>query len=147
MNLLGIVLLIALVLIGLGSSIGRIHDTASGIIVLGALCGGLMASFGPRRTRILRILFGKEAGREDLHYGLAVCARARSYCLAGGVLGTLIGTMVMWKNMDDPTWLGAGMAIALLTQLYPILLAYAILLPFSLSLRQRLDELEEKTGK
>ena len=144
MILLGIVLLITLVFIGLVPDVFVLIDPASGIIMLGALIGGLMASFGPRRTRIFRILFGKETGREDLLYGLAVCARGRSYCLAGGVLGTLTGTMIMWKNMDDPSWAGAGMAIALLTQLYPILLAYAILLPFALSLRQRLDELAEE---
>ena len=88
-------MLITLVLIGLGSIIKWIIDVPSILIVLVPLTGALMASFGPRCTRILRILFGKKAGREDLLYGLAVCARARSYCLAGGVLGTLIGTMIM----------------------------------------------------
>ena len=142
MKLLGIILSAMLVIIGLRADTSRLIDVPSILIVLALMAGGLMTSFGPRRTRIFRILFGKGIGREDLLYGLAVCARARSYALAGGVLGTLIGTMIMWNHIDDPTALGPGIAIALLTQLYPILLAYAILLPFSLSLRQSLEELE-----
>ena len=45
------------------------------------------------------------------------------YAPAFGMIGTLIGLVVMLKNMDDPSALGPAMAVALLTQLYGVVLA------------------------
>jgi chemotaxis protein MotA len=45
------------------------------------------------------------------------------YGPAFGMIGTLIGLVVMLRNMDDPSAIGAGMAVALLTTLYGTLMA------------------------
>jgi chemotaxis protein MotA len=42
---------------------------------------------------------------------------------AFGMIGTLIGLVIMLKNMDDPAAIGPGMAIALLTTMYGAILA------------------------
>lgn len=42
---------------------------------------------------------------------------------AFGMIGTLIGLVIMLKNMDDPAAIGPGMAIALLTTLYGAIIA------------------------
>jgi len=142
--LLGFLLLVVLVVIGVGSGqVAYLIDPASGIIVGAMMITACMASFGPRRKRILGILFGKTTDRQELLYGMAVCGRARTYCIAGGVLGTMIGCMIILRNMDDPAAIGPGMAIMLLTQLYAIMLGYGILLPLSLSLKRRLDDLRD----
>lgn len=144
-TLFGFLLLVVLVVIGVGlDPVAYLIDPASALIVGGMMITACMASFGPRRKRILRILFGKTTDRGDLLYGMAVCGRARTYCIGGGVLGTLLGCMIMLRNMDDPAAIGPGMALTLLTQIYALMLGYGILLPLSLSLRRRLDDLGDE---
>lgn len=53
------------------------------------------------------------------------------YAPAFGMLGTLIGLIQMMQNMSDPSQIGAGMAIALVTTFYGALLANMVFLPMS----------------
>jgi len=62
------------------------------------------------------------------------------YAPAFGMIGTLIGLVVMLKNMDDPSAIGPGMAVALLTTLYGALLSNLIALPIADKLRLRSQE-------
>lgn len=50
---------------------------------------------------------------------------------AFGMIGTLLGLVIMLGNMDDPSSIGPGMAVALLTTLYGAVLAYVVFLPIS----------------
>ena len=142
MAVIGLVLLVGLVGLGLGSSLSRFWDEASMAIVVGFLVGSLIASFGKDGIRALRAVLSRTASREDLTLGLAFNARTRSYVVAGGTLGTLGGFMYIWRNLDDPVAIGAVMALGMLTQIYPVLLVYAILLPVTSSLERRLAELD-----
>ena len=54
---------------------------------------------------------------------------------AFGMIGTLIGLVIMLKNMDDPAAIGPGMAIALLTTMYGAILANIIFGPISAKLK------------
>ena len=62
------------------------------------------------------------------------------YAPAFGMIGTLIGLVVMLKNMDDPSAIGPGMAVALLTTLYGALLANLVVLPIADKLGRRSQE-------
>jgi len=62
------------------------------------------------------------------------------YAPAFGMIGTLIGLVVMLKNMDDPSAIGPGMAIALLTTMYGAILANVIALPLADKLGTKHDE-------
>jgi chemotaxis protein MotA len=53
------------------------------------------------------------------------------------MLGTLIGLVVMLRGMSDPARIGPGMAIALLTTLYGLVLAHGVFLPLSQKLANR----------
>ena len=57
---------------------------------------------------------------------------------AFGMFGTLVGLIQMLSAMSDPTAIGRGMAVALLTTLYGILIAQLIALPIA-------DKLEAKS--
>lgn len=57
---------------------------------------------------------------------------------AFGMFGTLVGLIQMLSNMQDPTTIGSGMAVALLTTLYGVLIAHLVALPIS-------DKLQAKT--
>lgn len=52
-----------------------------------------------------------------------------TYLPAFGMVGTLIGLVIMLRNLENPTAIGAPMATALLTTLYGVLLANAVMLP------------------
>lgn len=57
---------------------------------------------------------------------------------AFGMIGTLVGLIIMLDNMGaDPTQLGTGLAVALNTTLYGIVLARMIFLPAASKVQQR----------
>ncbi|MDP6390042.1 MAG: MotA/TolQ/ExbB proton channel family protein [Alphaproteobacteria bacterium] len=59
---------------------------------------------------------------------------------AFGMIGTLIGLIIMLDSMgSDPSALGAGLAVALCTTLYGVLLAQLVLMPAAAKLEQRLQ--------
>ncbi|MFI4917244.1 MAG: motility protein A [Phycisphaerales bacterium JB060] len=55
--------------------------------------------------------------------GKAVLDALAKYAPAFGMIGTLLGLIFMLKNMDDPSKIGPGMAVALITTLYGALIA------------------------
>ena len=58
-------------------------------------------------------------------------ANAGSYAPAFGMVGTLIGLIQMLQNLTDPSQIGKGMAVALITTFYGSILANLFFLPFS----------------
>jgi len=57
---------------------------------------------------------------------------------AYGMIGTLVGLIIMLGKMgQDPTALGPGMAVALITTLYGVLLPRMLLMPAASKLQQR----------
>ncbi|MCC6908942.1 MAG: motility protein A [Phycisphaerales bacterium] len=62
------------------------------------------------------------------------------YAPAFGMIGTLLGLVAMLQNMDDPSKIGPGMAVALLTTLYGALISNLVCLPMSDKLALRAGE-------
>lgn len=59
---------------------------------------------------------------------------------AFGMMGTLVGLVTMLQGLDsDPSQIGPGMAVALLTTLYGVLFARLIFLPAAEKLQQKED--------
>lgn len=57
---------------------------------------------------------------------------------AFGMIGTLVGLIIMLSKLqDDPSQLGAGLAIALVTTLYGVLFARLVFLPAATKIQQR----------
>jgi hypothetical protein len=57
-----------------------------------------------------------------------------------GMIGTLIGLVIMLGRLDDPARIGPGMAVALLTTLYGLVLANVFFLPLARKLAHRSSE-------
>jgi chemotaxis protein MotA len=68
---------------------------------------------------------------------------------AYGMIGTLMGLIMMLSDMSDPSSIGAGMAVALITTLYGAIVANTMFCPFAEKLgflnKQELIELEITT--
>jgi chemotaxis protein MotA len=60
---------------------------------------------------------------------------AGTYAPAFGMVGTLIGLIQMLQNLTDPSQIGKGMAVALITTFYGALLANLIFLPFAAKMK------------
>jgi chemotaxis protein MotA len=54
-----------------------------------------------------------------------------TYSPAFGMIGTLIGLVQMLRNLNDPSKIGPGMAVALLTTFYGAFLAYLLFNPIA----------------
>lgn len=73
---------------------------------------------------------------EDRHNANAgVFDTMGSLAPAFGMLGTLIGLIQMLRNLEDPSTIGSGMAVALVTTFYGSLLANVLFIPIASKLR------------
>jgi len=78
---------------------------------------------------------------EDRHkIGAGIFEAMGASAPAFGMLGTLIGLVLMLRNLNDPSALGPGMALALITTFYGSLLANLIFLPIAGKLKLRSSE-------
>lgn len=99
-----------------------------------------MAVDGTDPDLIDKILMSDLEAVEARHAeGKALFDNIGKFAPAFGMIGTLIGLVIMLQNMNDPSKIGPGMAVALLTTLYGAVLANLFALPMAekLGLRSR----------
>ena len=100
-----------------------------------------MAVDGTDPELIEQIMLSELEAIEERHSdGKAIFDNVGKYAPAFGMIGTLIGLVKMLQSMEDPSKIGAGMAIALLTTLYGALMANLVALPLSEKLTRRSAE-------
>ncbi len=68
--------------------------------------------------------------------------KAAEVAPAMGLIGTLIGLVQMLGNLEDPSAIGPGMAVALLTTFYGAVLANMVLSPLAAKLERNITEEE-----
>jgi len=97
-----------------------------------------MAIDGTDPELIEQILTSELDSISDRHNrGKSIFDTMGKYAPAFGMIGTLIGLVIMLQNMDDPSKIGPGMAVALLTTLYGALVANLVCLPLADKLARR----------
>lgn len=78
---------------------------------------------------------------EDRHKaGQGIFDSMAALAPAFGMIGTLIGLIQMLKNLDDPSAIGPGMAVALLTTFYGAMMANFVFIPISGKLKVKSAE-------
>jgi chemotaxis protein MotA len=113
---------------------GRIEDP---FIVSGIQ----MAVDGTDPNMIEAILMSDVEAVEDRHAeGKALFDNIGKYAPAFGMIGTLVGLVIMLKNMNDPKSIGPALAVAILTTLYGAVVANLIALPMAEKLGRRSRE-------
>jgi len=106
----------------------RLDDIENPFIVLGVQ----MAVDGTRpevMEDILRTEIDAVATRHRDGKGLLDCMGR--FAPAFGMIGTLMGLVIMLGDMSDPSKIGQGMAVALLTTLYGAIASNVVFLPFA----------------
>jgi chemotaxis protein MotA len=63
--------------------------------------------------------------------GKSIMDQLARFAPAYGMIGTLMGLIMMLSDMSDPTGIGAGMAVALITTLYGAIIANVFFSPFA----------------
>jgi len=97
--------------------------------------GVYLAIDGVEMETIEDILQSEMISLEERHQkGRKMLEKAGDYAPAWGMLGTLIGLVLMLKDLNDPASLGPNMAIALLTTFYGVLLANLVFHPMAAKL-------------
>ncbi len=97
-----------------------------------------LAIDGTAPELIKDILTTEIAFMEDRHAtGQSILTSMGTFAPAFGMIGTLIGLVQMLVKLDDPSQIGAGMAVALLTTLYGAILANVFFLPAAGKLKVR----------
>lgn len=87
---------------------------------------------------ILTIELEQMAGRHN--NGKSIVDAAAAAAPAFGMIGTLVGLVLMLQNLDDPSALGPGMAVALITTFYGAVVANLVFLPLAGKLGARNKE-------
>jgi chemotaxis protein MotA len=93
---------------------------------------------GSDRAVINNLLTKDFQQTQDRHaWGIKIFTATGDVAPAMGMIGTLIGLVNMLATMEDPSTIGASMAVALLTTLYGAIIANIIALPIADKLRLR----------
>ena len=142
MGILGFVIMFVLAIVGLSASgsLGHVLDIPSVLIVIGVSLGMLLMAFGSSLGAAIMTIFRKNAEREALVFGIVVFKRGRSFAIASGVVGTMIGMVSILANLDYIAALGPGLATALITSIYSLALAYGVFQLVVISLERRLEK-------
>ena len=106
----------------------RVEDIEDKFIKLGVQ----MAVDGTRPEMIEDILRTEMTAVATRHKnGKAVMDQVGRFAPAYGMIGTLMGLIIMLGNMSDPSSIGSGMAVALITTLYGAIVSNVVFLPFA----------------
>jgi len=122
---------------------GRLDEVDNDFIKLGIQ----MAVDGSRPEVIEDIMRTEMESIATRHReGRSVMDQVGRFAPAYGMIGTLMGLIMMLSDMSDPSGIGAGMAVALITTLYGAIVSNVVFLPFAEKLgfisKQELLELE-----
>ena len=134
MSVVGLIIIVLALGIGLGSNLAIVIDIPSALISLGGAIALLLFS-GANTGAMFKGVFASDATADELRAGARGWEFFGIYALVAGAIGTLIGLVIMLKNMDDPAAIGPGMALGLLTHCYGFVLAFLISMP----LRKKLE--------
>lgn len=103
--------------------------------------GILLVVDGSEPKMIERIMNLELENMVDRHReGEGVLKAFGKYAPAFGMIGTLIGLILMLKNLEDVASLGPSMGVALITTFYGALLANGVFLPLAGKLRFKSDQ-------
>ncbi len=100
---------------------------------------GLQLAIDGNPPEVIEAVLSTEIEKmEARHQGAAgILSAMGNYAPAFGMIGTLVGLVQMLKNLQDPSSIGASMAVALITTFYGAVLANLFFLPLAAKLRYR----------
>jgi len=123
-GLLGVLFVIVGAIVLGGSALAFIH-MPSIVFMFGVTFFILLATFGTDFLRFIpqsMLTFVSLDAKPNPRFA-EIALFASRYIIGAGLIGLLIGLIQMLQNLSDPASLGMGMAVALLTVFYAIVLS------------------------
>ena len=142
-KIIGFIGVITAIMVGIGSNIEGFIDPPSLIIVFGLTIGAILYS-GRSVSQAVRAVFKGDLSADEYRIAADTWRKTEDYLVGSGIMGTLIGVIIMLKNLDDPAAIGPGMAIGILTVLYGVYLKYFICKPIGTSLSDKARLVEQQ---
>ena len=136
MRIVGVLIVVFGLMVGIGSNLSSFLDPPSLIIVVTFVLGVLFMS-GTRIGSMVALVFTSSGAPEELDSAARGWALARHASVAGGVIGTLLGAVIMLKYINDMAAIGPGAAIGMLTMIYGLVFGYGFCLPCQKHLEAR----------
>ena len=145
MAVFGLILVLVLLAWGTGAqNLKYLWDTPS-VIMVGVTTLGLVLFAGGRIPVMFKAVFARSASPEELRAGIEGWKKARIYSLAAAIFGGLIGLIIMLNNLNDPSQLGPGMAVALISFVYAMMVGFVFCLPLQVRLEAKLGASTDTT--
>ncbi len=120
----GFVAFWGLCLVADGGNSNTFIDFLSAAVVIVTPATALLAIYGWAGCIDAVCWIGRRPSDDDsVDEAVTFFQLAAGFAMAAGFLGTLIGLVIMLANLNDPSQVGPGMAVALLTQLYGVFIA------------------------
>ena len=100
---------------------------------------GLQLMVDGTETNMLRDILTTELSSLQFRHatGQAIFQAMGVYAPAFGMAGTLVGLIQMLQQLNDPTKIGAGMAVAMVTTFYGVIFANLVFLPIAGKLKTK----------
>jgi len=107
---------------------GRLGDIDNPFVVL-----GIQMAVDGTRPEVMEDIMRTELDAVATRHrdGKALHDCMGRFAPAFGMIGTLMGLVIMLGDMSDPSKIGAGMAVALLTTMYGAIISNVVFLPFA----------------
>jgi chemotaxis protein MotA len=107
---------------------GRIEEIENSFIVI-----GIQMAVDGTRPEVMEDILRTELDAVATRHrdGKSLLDTMGRFAPAFGMIGTLMGLVIMLGDMSDPSKIGAGMAVALLTTLYGAIVANVVFLPLA----------------
>ena len=107
---------------------GRVDEIENSFVVL-----GIQMAVDGTRPEVMEDILRTEVDAVATRHrdGKALLDCMGRFAPAFGMIGTLMGLVIMLGDMSDPSKIGAGMAVALLTTLYGAIASNVVFLPFA----------------
>lgn len=107
---------------------GRVAEIENPFVVL-----GIQMAVDGTRPEVMEDILRTEVDAVATRHrdGKALLDCMGRFAPAFGMIGTLMGLVIMLGDMSDPSKIGAGMAVALLTTLYGAIASNVVFLPFA----------------
>ncbi len=103
---------------------------------------GLQLAIDGNPPEVIEAVLDTEIEKMDERHQIAsgILSAMGNYAPAFGMIGTLVGLVQMLRNLEDPSSIGASMAVALITTFYGAVLANLVFLPLASKLKYRAQQ-------
>ena len=128
--------------VAVGAPLGLFLNVPSLILVVAPTLLLVAANFTVREIgTCFSISFRREGARRiDLELARVFFSALGRYLGLIGSIGALIGLIELLATLGDSAAIGSGVALALMTALYGLILYVAVVIPFQAGIRRRIAE-------